>query len=394
MITTGSLRPQASAFDFAEQIFGHLPRADQRRWAHAYLVGLLRTPGKKSVRRLAATISDSPTAAQSLHQFVNASPWEWEPAYAELMQWAERRLTPVAWTVDVAVMRKRGEHSCGVHRRFVPGTGRSVNCQVGIGGFLVTRQEAIPVDWRLLLPGAWARDDERRARARVPREVTARGLERLALDLVHDMSERTRLASVPVIADLSAHSGTGAVVHGLSQRGDDFVVAVPGNLPLVVGRHLKAQRRNCAGPPLLLEAGRFFDPAFCGCGSLETLTCHDLQGGQLAVQTGLVGLPRNGSPDLPPQRTYRLISVRSNRQRRAGRLWLSSMVHRRTEEVVGMVQLLARTTQTMQALDGSFGLQDFEGRSYPGWHHHMTLVTAAYAHSVLNMPGRKAALAS
>ncbi|WP_240434911.1 transposase [Streptomyces sp. YIM 130001] len=367
-----------------------MPRADQRRWAHAYLVSLLRTPGKKSVRRLAAAISDSPTAAQSLHQFVNASPWEWDLAYQELMRWAEQRLTPLSWQIDVAVLRKRGEHSCGVHRRFFPETGRSVNCQVGIGGFLVHQQGAVPVDWRLLLPGAWIRDDDRRARSRIPDDASAQGLDGHVLDLARAMSRRTRLASVPVIADLSAQSGAAALVRGLSQLGCDFAIGVPGNLPLVVGRHLNAQRHDGRSLPDVLPAGKFSDPDCCG--SNETLTCYSPHGRPLRVQADLVGLPHTGPYEPPLQRTYRLLSVRGERQPRAAALWLTNMVQQRGEDVIAMVQ--SRTRHALRDLESDFGLQDFEGRSYPGWHHHMTLVTAAYMHSTLNMPGRQAALAS
>ncbi|MEV5017649.1 IS701 family transposase [Streptomyces sp. NPDC053780] len=389
---TSSLQQQPSAFDFAEQIFAHLPRADQRRWAHAYLVSLLRTPGKKSMRRLAATISDSPTAAQSLHQFVNASPWEWEPANQEIMRWAEQQLNPVAWQIDVTVMRKRGEHSCGVHRRFVPDTGRSVNCQVGIGGFLVHRGGAVPVDWRLFLPGAWIRDSNRRARARIPHDVAAQGLEDHALDLARAMSERTRRAAVPVIADLSAHAGAGTLVRGFSRLGCDFGVAVPGNLPLVVGRHLEAPRRDGRSQPVVLPAGKFFESGYGG--SLATTICTAPQGRTLTVQAGLVGLPRSGPFEKLPQRTYRLLSVRCDRQSRPGTLWLTNMVHRRIEDVIATVQMQAHTKQVLRDLDSGFGLQDFEGRSYPGWHHHMTLVSAAYVHNVLEHADRQPALAS
>lgn len=44
----------------------------------------------------------------------------------------------------------------------------------------------------------------------------------------------------------------------------------------------------------------------------------------------------------------------------------------------------------------SLGLLDFEGRSYPGWHHHMALVSAAYAFRSLgddSAPGDAGSLA-
>lgn len=157
------------AFDaFVAEIFGRLPRADQRRWAHVYTRGLLMTPGRKTVRRLAAAGSDSATAAQALHQFVNASPWDWEPIRARLADWVLRRSDPRALLIGTVVLPKRGDRSCGVHRRFVPQEGRTVNCQVGIGAFLAADRATVPVDWRLLLPGAWSGDSQVRSRARIP----------------------------------------------------------------------------------------------------------------------------------------------------------------------------------------------------------------------------------
>src|SRR4051794_29080320 len=158
--TNASTDARYSVPAFADQLFEHLPRTDQRKWARAYLEALMTTRGKKTVRRLAASVSDSPTASQSLHQFVNASPWDWMPVRQEIARWAETRLTPQAWLLDFAVIRKRGEHSCGVHRRFDPATGRSATCQVGVGAFLANADAAVPVDWRLLLPGSWANDPQ------------------------------------------------------------------------------------------------------------------------------------------------------------------------------------------------------------------------------------------
>lgn len=85
--------------DLSRLLFGHLHRSDQQRWGHVYLQGLLRTDGKKTVRRMAAVVTGSEAASTSLHQFVNASPWEWAPARGELARWAARSLPVRAWTL-------------------------------------------------------------------------------------------------------------------------------------------------------------------------------------------------------------------------------------------------------------------------------------------------------
>ncbi|MFD0431908.1 hypothetical protein ACFQ60_46150 [Streptomyces zhihengii] len=36
------------------------------------------------------------------------------------------------------------------------------------------------------------------------------------------------------------------------------------------------------------------------------------------------------------------------------------------------------TEAAVRDVQNELGLLDFEGRSFPGWHHHMTLASAAY----------------
>ncbi|MGR6975179.1 IS701 family transposase [Streptomyces cynarae] len=371
-----------SVTDFTERLFECLPRVDQRRWAHAYVQSLLTTPGKKTVRRLAAAVSSSPAASQSLHQFVNASPWDWMPVRAELTRWAEQRMTPRACVIGQAVLRKRGEHSCGVHRRFLASTGRSVTCQVGIGTFLASYGRAIPVDWRLLLPGSWTKDHERRVRTRIPAEVGPRSVEQHALDLVDTLVSTSQTAALPVVADLEAVGGTSAtsLVRGLALRGHDFVVAVPDRLQVAVGRRLRLQPPHREdGQGLVLAARQLFEFDAGTLTRIESVAPWDGRGRHTTVMSGFVRLPRPGQGGERVDRTYRLFAVRPEGGRRPVQLWLTSLTHARMESVLALTHTLAQAEQSVRTMADDFGLLDFEGRSYPGWHHHMTLVSAAYA---------------
>lgn len=377
MHTYASTHSRATVTVFAETVFGSLHRTDQRRWAQAYLRGLLDTPGKKTVRRLATTVSDSPTASQSLHQFVNASPWDWTPVRDELMRWTEERALPQAWVLAEAVLRKRGEHSCGVHRRFAPATGRTINCQAAVGAFLATEAEAVPVDWHLYLPGTWAKDPERRQRTRIPADVHYQDIEEQSLGLVDNLAARTRLPAAPVIADASAHTHAGALVHGLSARGHDFLVAVRAGLKVLPGSHLRIHRTGGPEPEAMEARSVLGLPG--NQVRLENLPPTAPGQTGTSVVTALVRLPHRSAA----HRTYRLLATRSATGRRTSRLWLTNMLHRRTDELLALTRLHTRAADTVRLLESDFGLGDFEGRSYPGWHHHMTLVSAAYAHSQL-----------
>lgn len=372
---------------YAEELFGHLPRADQRRWAHAYLQGLLTTPGKKSVRRLAAAVSTSPTASQSLQQFVNASPWEWDPAREELMRWVERRAPVRAWTIAPTVLPKRGEHSVGVHRRFVPSVGRTVNCQVCLGLFLSVPGHNVPVDWRLFLPDHWTDDKVLRRRTRIPDNVRHRPLWADTLDLLATAAARTSLAAVPVVADMTELPSVAPLVSGLTSRGFDFVVAVPDGMQVIADGHLKSQP---AGRPAAssstLSARSFLAMNSRRHPHTATVTATDGEQRLLRILNGLVRVPGVREGVGTPHRTYRLFAEWHPDEQRPSRVWLTNMVQARMNELLALTRLRAGTAATVHSLREHLGLLDFEGRSFPGWHHHMTLVSAAYAYSRLAVP--------
>ncbi|MEU6996617.1 transposase [Streptomyces sp. NPDC046465] len=368
----------ASISSYAETVFGHLRRADQRRWAAAYVLGLLTTPGRKSVRRLAAQLHAGPTAAQSLHQFANASPWDWQPARRELLHLAERHTRVRAWTVGVAVLPKRGSHSCGVHQRFERATGRTVNCQMGIGLFLSSDAAHIPVGWRLRLPKEWHEDEELRARTRIPETVRYGSPTEHVLHLVDSLAPLSHREPVPVVADTCHHPTSGAhLAAELTARGRDCVIAVPHGLRVVP----EGQRVLAPGSPDgTLTAGRLLQllsPK--GTAAIATELRHGPPRADRLV-SALVRLP--GRRGIAPG-VYRVFARRRPGAHGVGRVWLTSLVHPPLHDLLPLIQAQSGTAAALADLTENYGLRDFEGRSYPGWHHHMTLASAAYAYQRL-----------
>ncbi|MFE0105126.1 IS701 family transposase [Streptomyces sp. NPDC059009] len=365
--------PSTSVSAFTQEVFGHMARADQRRWAQAYLQGLLMTPGRKSMRRLAATVSGSRTAAMSLHQFVNASPWEWGPARRELLRLTERHSTAIAWTVGTVILPKRGDHSCGVHRRFVPTAGRTINCQVGIGAFVASQADAIPVDWSLLLPEQWTQDARMRSRARIPDSLDFRPMWAQILHLVDTMASRTSGPRLPVVAELSDPADVGPLLHGLSTRGQEFVIRVPAALR-VLGAPAPGRMRGT-------DSGQQARPArdFVGRNGLlpQRLAGADGQRRQVPFLSQPVRLPGLGH-------TYRLFSLWRHTGDSPSQVWITNLTGHSIDRLAGLARLLSRTATAVDSLERDFGLLDFEGRSFPGWHHHVTLASAAYAYSRLS----------
>ncbi|MFD9412874.1 IS701 family transposase [Streptomyces sp. NPDC059989] len=387
---TAHTRPRALAAmdttldDFTERLFGHLPRADQRRWARVYLQGLLTTPGKKSVRRLAASVTASPTASQSLQQFINASPWDWDPARRELLRWVEERHPVHAWTIGQAVFPKRGEHSVGVHRRFDPAAGRAVNCQFGFGLFLSLGGMSVPVDWRLLLPEPWAADPVLRGRARISPDVAHRTPEALVLELVDAMAVHTSSAHAPVVADLSRLSGAGPLIGLLGRRGHDFLVSIPPALAVSAAGAAPGRGEPAGAPGREITAGDLARSGNTRHPYTALLAGPAARPQRLRIDSGLVRVPGAESGAPGTRRTYRLFGERHpGAGHGGGPVWITNMTGHRMDDLLHLVRQSAESARALGSLTEDFGLLDFEGRSFPGWHHHMTLMSAAYAYRAL-----------
>jgi hypothetical protein len=85
-----------------------------------------------------------------------------------------------------------------------------------------------------------------------------------------------------------------------------------------------------------------------------------------------------------PSSPLRLLARWSPGQRDPDGLWLTTLDRERVADLGMLVDLQAQSRAALQRLRSDFGMYDFEGRSYRGWHHHMTLVSAAHAVDALS----------
>ncbi|MGQ4417894.1 hypothetical protein ACN6LA_004318, partial [Streptomyces sp. SAS_269] len=64
--------------------------------------------------------------------------------------------------------------------------------------------------------------------------------------------------------------------------------------------------------------------------------------------------------------------------------WLSNLPQSQLGTVYRTAMLARRVARDLTEVSESLGIRDFEGRSYRGWHHHMTMVSLAHAATVLS----------
>src|SRR5258708_3756854 len=156
------------------RVIGHADRAGP---LHDYCLGLVMPGERKSVEPMAAITAPGRTAAQhqSLLHFVGQGGWSDNDVLGKVREMVlpaiERYGAIEAWIIDDTSFPKQGRHSVGVSHQYCGQLGKQANCQVAVA-------------YRLYLPKAWAEDDARRRKAKVPEDIEFKTKPEIALDQI------------------------------------------------------------------------------------------------------------------------------------------------------------------------------------------------------------------
>jgi len=125
---------------------------------------------------------------------------------------------------------QQGRSSVGVARQYSGPLGKVANCQVVVSAHYVADEptSSAPVHWpitaHLYLPETWAADQARRAKVRVPTEITFQTKPELALALV-DQARTWGIPFATVVAD-AGYGDNPTFLKGLDDRHVVYVVGV------------------------------------------------------------------------------------------------------------------------------------------------------------------------
>jgi hypothetical protein len=63
--------------------------------------------------------------------------------------------------------------------------------------------------------------------------------------------------------------------------------------------------------------------------------------------------------------------------------WITNITDRSLADLVALAKLRQSVKSHLETFANRFGLRDYEGRTFAGWHHHVTLASAAYVYDIL-----------
>jgi SRSO17 transposase len=374
-----------------------LETAAGQRNVHLYLQGLLSPLPGKNAEDIAMFID---VERQVIQDFIGTVPWDHRPLVTVLVgQVAERLGEPdgiIAF--DPSSFPKRGTHSVGVKRQWCGHRGKVDNCQVGVFMGYVSRHDHTLLDFRLSLPEDWARDAPRRQACHVPLEVRYQTRQEQCLEMLDAWGEQVPHGWVTGDDELGRHTWFRGE---LRARGERYVLGVPctttmrdleapGPAYQGRGRRPKAPWQSVTQWRQGLEAQAW-----------TCLTVRDGEKGPVAIEMvkrrvqTRIERKRTGPEEWlvitrRPLTEDRTLEPRASRDatdqdaRYRYHYYLSPTCVSEAKLAEPALAELARVIKAGACIEASFqrgkgeaGMDEYQVRTWEGWHHHMALTLIA-----------------
>jgi SRSO17 transposase len=345
--------------EVAERIGPRFLRSEPRQHALVYLQGLLSSVERKNSWQLAEQAGE-PGPYQFQH-LLGRAVWEADEVRDDLQAYVrEHCADPEAvLIVDETGFLKKGDHSVGVQRQYSGTAGRIENCQVGVFLAYAAARGHTFLDRALYVPEEWAQDKQRRRAAGIPQEIRFATKPALA----RQMLERAFANGVPArwVSGDSVYGNDGKLRLWLEERQIAHVLGVSGNHFVWIGgtqqmvSRVAAQlspedwSRRSAGAGS--KGPRWYDWA-----AVETNSLHEGWTRWLLVRR---------SVENPPERAdYRVFAPAETT----------------LQEMVTVAGKRWAVEECFATAKGEVGLDQYEVRSWTGWHRHVTLALLAHAY--------------
>ncbi len=360
-------------------------RKEPRAQATKYLRGLMAQTPRKNSWQVAEAVGDRiPDATQRL---LYRAHWEADAARDVLQQYSievfgEQEGIGV---VDETGFIKKGKCSAGVKRQYSGTAGKIENCQIGTFLSYVTSKGHVFLDRRLYLPEEWCTDPERRARAKIPKDVVFQTKPEQAVDML----EHAWQQGVPMrwVTGDEVYGDSVALRDVVAQHGCWYVLAVRSQTPVWTERPavVEPPSQERGRPRTRVHLAEDAPPATIVAAVVaswpehrwQRLTVAEGEKGQMTYDWACQRVVESG--DKLPGRDAWLIARRSLKDPDEIAYYLSNAPVDMPLLTMAQVASLRYTVeQCIEEAKGETGLDEYEVRYWHSWHRHITLSMMAH----------------
>lgn len=323
---------------------------------------LIFSPGKKNCTSAAGF---HPSAhSQALNHFLTDSTfdfWDWQ---YEMGKVAFQRLKgncgnqAISLVIDESSFLKKGSYSCGVARQYAGTVGKVDNCQVGVFAALTNGAHHCLVQSRLHLPSEWIDNEERLDKARVPEYARTYASK---IEICKEMVFNIKGQGIHFewVNFDSFYGRDQKMLAEFNQAGICFVADIPSNT-LVLERKEGTQQR-------VDEMASHWQ--------LQDLTLRRVAGGDLKTQAVMKKVWIKSGGATPTWISLWLL-VRKDAQGKMHYV-LSNYKGNNLQKLAQMHGRRYWIEKSFREAKDSLGMDQYQIRTYPGWHRWMGLIMMA-----------------
>ena len=357
--------------DGLTSVIGHADRAAPLK---GYCTGLLAAEGRRSVEPMAAVTAPAGVSAQhqKLLHFVANAAWSDELVLAKVQEMVlpqiERHGPIEAWIIDDTSFPKQGRHSVGVHHQYCGQLGKQANCQVVVTLSIANHHASLPIAYRLYLPEAWVGDAARRKKARIPEEISFQTKPEISLDQVRAACA-AGVARGVVLMDASYGSNS-ALRGGVSALALSYVAGIVPTIKVQAVTESGKPGPRVSAKELALGLPK---------GAWRTVTWREGTNERLASRFARVRVRTSPIRRANERAEETLLVEWPEGEEEPTKYWLATLPKSTSfRRLVDIAKMRWRIERDYQDLKQEIGLGHYEGRGWPGFHHHGTLCIAAY----------------
>jgi SRSO17 transposase len=377
---------------FHEHFADCFDRSESRDHFYRYMVGQFSELERKSIEPIAFAVEGGNVRA--MQRFVSDAPWDDKTITIKYRNLVNEDLghPDAAIIFDESGFPKKGEDSIGVAKQYCGTLGKVENCQVGVFAAYTSPHGYAMIDKQLYIPQQWFSEDytKRRKKCKLPEESEFKTKPRIAAEMLTEIAEQKILPFRYVLAD-SVYATSPQFVEAVeSLIGVTYLLQVPEDTqcwlkqPATITKSYKYRGKERTKKVLSNKAK---NPIAV---SALADSIHNFFWYRRKVSEGTKGpieyeftkrqiiLAKEG---LPEKAVWLLIRRTIGKDPQYSFFLSNAPVSTRINTLVWLSGLRWSIEQCFEETKTELGMDHYEVRKFPGWHHH--ILTCMLAHFFL-----------
>jgi SRSO17 transposase len=367
---------------FHENFADCFQRSESRENFYLYMSGQFSQLERKSIEPIA--IATEGGKIRAMQRFVSDAPWDDEMIEHKYRSLVNEDLghPDGAIIFDESGFVKKGGDSIGVGRQYCGTVGKVDNCQVGVFAAYASVHGYALIDKRLYIPEQWFSDDyrEKREKCNLPPEVEFKTKPQLAAEMLLRIAEQKQIPFRYVLAD-SVYTTSPEFIEAVeSLVGVTYFLQAPEDTlcwlkqPGTVSKTYKyrGQERTKKIVSDKAKAPTSFKALAAGISDFFWYRRKVSEGAKGPIEYEFTKRQIVLSHQGLPQKTVWLLIRRTLGKEPVYSYFLSNApVSVRLPTLVWLSGLRWAVEQCFEETKTELGMDQYEVRKYPGWHHHI-----------------------